>query len=568
MSVKNATIRLTDIIISLILIILAISIVAVGSALLFSEQVFLACMALYILWRLKCGRSVGELNYILSFLVFIVVFYVLKLGMISGNFPISYGVFVLGISVTRFIAGDKKSMEVYRHPFSIVLAIVCIFFYLVSVGLNLSSPETGYLIPGLCLLTVLHLPVLKFNREKSKKLGLIFAAALICTNLFFFFRYTYSARLIKRSSVEKAKGDITAAISNCRKAVLWMPFYGRANYILAGCYNAGGLKQEAISQYQKGMDSDLSDRNIFADTYIELAELYLDDKRWKDVYILLSRLIGLTSEDNIISSMPIQIKNLYDSILFEHKDRKKEAIDKLRKHLNIYGYESDDYSHSRLAKLYWSCGQHDLAISEYKEAINYRQDEVIYQLDLAYLYLMCWKIDKSIYQYSQVLKLDPDSFFALEGYINALLHGGYRADALVMAEQLVGKYPNRAIVHEILSRVYRSNGFYDKAVKEYKIFFKKTPVNSQTLRTMGDYYSDNCQYKQALKTYSKVLKLGPDDTVREIVEMLEQRDNEEYMRENLIDIERHLGNRPYDTSFLKKYWFLKKKIEDSDNKQK
>lgn len=566
MSVKSASITIIDNIINLIFIILAISVIVMGSALLFPEQALLICIALYILLRLKYGRSIPELNYILSFLTFIIIFYSLKFELLSVSFLGFYVAVIFLLLLGRFIL-DRDILKVYRHLLAISLGIMCVFFYLVSAALELNLYRIGYLIPLFCLLVFLLLPIFKLNPERTKRVGLTFAAVLICTGWVFLFRYMYSVHLMNKSLIEKTKGNIKAAIFNCERAISWMPFYDRYHYLLGEYYEAVGSEAEATSEYEKAINLGLRDRRTLANTYAKLAELHLAQKRWKDAHICLSKLSSLKSQD-IISIMSIPMKNLYNSIMFEHEGRKEEAIGKLKDYLALDKYKNDHYSHYRLAKLYQACGEKDLAIYEYNKAIGRAPGEFMYRLDLAYLYFISHEVDRSIYQYSQALKIRPDSFDAMIGYINALLAGSCEADALLIVAELEKKYPHRVETHEILARVYRNNGFHEKALKEYKMVFKKTPVSPHTLKIMGDYYMGNCQYEKALKIYLKVLKLDPNSPIQEIVKMLQNTDYKEIMQRELLSIENRLSQSPQDTYFLRRYWFLKKKIESYNDREK
>ena len=90
-----------------------------------------------------------------------------------------------------------------------------------------------------------------------------------------------------------------------------------------------------------------------------------------------------------------------------------------------------------------------------------------------------------------------------------LFSNGQLGDALDACDDLLNKYPNEAIIHNISGACYGGIGRQDEAIKSYENALKINPNYAQAHNNLGNIYKEQGNLNEAFKSYNFALSIEP-----------------------------------------------------------
>lgn len=121
-------------------------------------------------------------------------------------------------------------------------------------------------------------------------------------------------------------------------------------------------------------------------------------------------------------------------------------------------------SYRLLATIQYTHGYYPDAIQTVQDALSVisdKEDSILFQEKLAYLYLESGSGDEAIAIYRDIAAEQPDRIQFRHGLVNALIVSGYHEEAVLTLKELMEEHPSRVSYQEIL------------AVENYHYFSKK-----------------------------------------------------------------------------------------------
>ncbi len=171
-------------------------------------------------------------------------------------------------------------------------------------------------------------------------------------------------------------------------------------------------------------------------------------------------------------------------------------------------------------------GQHDLAIDDYNETIQFNPDNAEAYGDRGLAYFYKGQYDPAIADYTKSLQLDPNDAIIYSdrglAYDDKGQYGLAIADynkALQMNPNNVGNYNNRGWV-------YMEKGEFGKAIADYGKALELDPKNSNAYANLGEAYEALGQYGKAISYYKKAIGLN---------------DTNEYSRIWIVNSSKHIS---------------------------
>ncbi|MBN2097573.1 MAG: tetratricopeptide repeat protein [Candidatus Omnitrophica bacterium] len=174
----------------------------------------------------------------------------------------------------------------------------------------------------------------------------------------------------------------------------------------------------------------------------------------------------------------------------------------------IYSPDSSE-AHNCLGSLYLKQGKIDLAIEQFKQAVeNGRYNYKSYG-NLASALRQNKQLDLAISVYEQALKLRPDIPGLYNNLGNVYADQGNLTKAQEMFLQALRLYPEFALCRVNLAKVYFDLGKTDLAVQEAQNAIALEPEFSSAHYVLGLIYHKLKQYDLARQSYQRALELNP-----------------------------------------------------------
>jgi serine/threonine protein kinase len=205
-----------------------------------------------------------------------------------------------------------------------------------------------------------------------------------------------------------------------------------------------------------------------------------------------------------------------DMLLFEEEmqgiiaKRRRELAKKKGKEEVPLHLEPDFFVHFDLGVKYQQQGRYDLAIEQYKKALEIEYNYAKTHNNLGSVYFLTKKYDQSIQEYQEAIDIKPD-------YAEAYYNLGLVYETLDKFESAEKNYlmaarfkPDHPQVHKSLGDIYKRLNKYEDAIKEYQRALKVTPDSSALHNRLGNAYFLIKQYEKAVGEYEKALSLKPD----------------------------------------------------------
>ncbi|HXY55265.1 MAG TPA: tetratricopeptide repeat protein [Nitrospirota bacterium] len=141
-------------------------------------------------------------------------------------------------------------------------------------------------------------------------------------------------------------------------------------------------------------------------------------------------------------------------------------------------------------------------------------------------------IDLAIENYRAAINLKPDDVMAHNNLGNAYLNQGRLGEAIEEFHVAVRLKPEAPLTHDNLGYVYFKQGRPDEAIKEYKTALKFAPGIAEIHNNLGYVYFTTGRFDDAAEEFRTALELKPDfPAALDNMKMLHQARNRKPRRE-------------------------------------
>lgn len=219
--------------------------------------------------------------------------------------------------------------------------------------------------------------------------------------------------------------------------------------------------------------------------------------QWKMMSRTVSILIATTMVTGLSYATHKQISIWKDSFVFWNYIIKNEPP-------NI------PFAHNNLGNAYLSRGLADLAIAQYRTAINMKPDfEKVYS-NLGNAYLSKGQIDMAIEHYQAAIRLKPDLAEAYSNLGNAYLSKNQPDMAIAQYNTAVKLKPHYADAYRNLGVAYLSKGQTELAIEHYQTALRLIPHYAEAYFDLGNVYASISQFDKAVQQYRTAVNLTPN----------------------------------------------------------
>lgn len=169
----------------------------------------------------------------------------------------------------------------------------------------------------------------------------------------------------------------------------------------------------------------------------------------------------------------------------------------------------DEFAHTNLAHSYKKAGMIGQALSHYEKAVelNPRSDYVHYNLGL--VYLENGRVAEAIAEQKKALEIDPDSQKAHLSLGMAYLGNGLVDSAIEEYMTAVRLNPYDEKAHNNLGNAYLKKGMFQEAINELEAALKINPQNPAFYLNIGLAYESSGQSDMAIRYYRMFIERSP-----------------------------------------------------------
>jgi tetratricopeptide (TPR) repeat protein len=121
------------------------------------------------------------------------------------------------------------------------------------------------------------------------------------------------------------------------------------------------------------------------------------------------------------------------------------------------------------------------------------------------------RYDEAVQSFNLALRLEPDSFTAIEGLANTLAHQGKNQEAVALYDKVLRIKPNYSPTHISLGLALKALGRTQEAEAQFRQA-TQSPVNTAaSFQSLGKVCFDQGWMEEAVANFTKALRLDPTD---------------------------------------------------------
>lgn len=301
-------------------------------------------------------------------------------------------------------------------------------------------------------------------------------------------------------------GKIKEALSKYKQILEEYPNYDSKNRVLimmGRCYSKLGKDTLAVKNYRKVIDADPDDS--YASQAVSLmGNLFRQRYQYKEA-VLVCKQITQKYPDTLAASMAMYLIPTY--LYYEGKI--EEAIKGYNKFIEEFPtspFRSSAFS--SLVNLYISKRKFDEAETMILRNMKQHPDDTDLMKELASVYQRKGEHDKALELYKSALKTNPDNTDLLKKIGELYVQLGEKQKAIEMWAKIRTGSSNY-YRHQRLASIYKQQGFYEEAIKEYKTAIKLKPKSSYLYTKLAEVYKIQGQTDRMVDVYLDALfKLG------------------------------------------------------------
>ena len=320
---------------------------------------------------------------------------------------------------------------------------------------------------------------------------------------------------IKNSTEKKSINDFTNALyygitgtlmSLFDKASIKMLARNIADDINFTKYKAIGEFFEKINSEKKAYDIylnavDNSKKSI--SLYERMARIAIKKNRYDIAFDCLNNVVVLSDND------PMKVVNVIEFVEQYQTDKVDELVDYYTILANKYPELSKCYY--ELGHLYLKKDEKINALSAFKLALKYDENNPYYQNSLAYAYVQLEQYDSAIELYKKALEANPNDEWTsvVAQALAAIYHQikGNSEAAISMLQNSLLLTKNKSQIHEAIADIYYDIENLDNAIEYYNLALNEDSDNPKIYSRLAMAYWEKDCIEKAIIFYSKAIEL-------------------------------------------------------------
>lgn len=258
-------------------------------------------------------------------------------------------------------------------------------------------------------------------------------------------------------------------------------------------------EKKAYNIYLKAADDSKKSIGL----YERMARIAINKKRYDIAFDCLNNVVILSDND------PIKIVNAIEFIEEHQQDKTDTLIDYYTVLVNKYPEISKCYY--ELGHLYLKKGEKINALSAFKLALKYDNDNPYYENSLAFAYVQLEQFDSAIELYKKALEKNPeDEWSAVVAQALAAIYHQVKGNseaAISMLENSLLLTKNKSQVYEAIADIYYDIENLDNAIDYYSLALKEDSENPKLFSRLAMSYWEKDEIEKAIIFYSKAIEL-------------------------------------------------------------
>ncbi len=273
------------------------------------------------------------------------------------------------------------------------------------------------------------------------------------------------------------------------------------------------VKYKAAGEFYEKMNSDKKAYNLYLNAvdnskksialYERMAKIAIRKNRHDIAYDCINNVVILSNND------PMKIVSAIEYLEEYQKDKIDELIDYYTILANKYPELSKCYY--ELGHLYLKKDEKINALSAFKLALKYDEDNPYYQNSLAYAYVQLEQYDSAIELYKKALEANPNNEWSavVAQALAAIYHQvkGNSEAAISMLENSLLLTKNKSQIYEAIADIYYDTENIDGAIEYYQLALSDDMENPKLFSRLAMTYWEKDCIEKAIIFYSKAIEL-------------------------------------------------------------
>ncbi len=322
---------------------------------------------------------------------------------------------------------------------------------------------------------------------------------------------------IKSTTDKKTPKDIVSALYYGVTGTVLSLFDGASIKMM--CQNIADdlnfVKYKAVGDFYETIKSDKKAYNLYlniADNskrsialYERMARIAIKKNRFDIAFDCLNNAVILSDND------PMKVVNAIEFLERYQNDKTDELIDYYTILANKYPQLSKCYY--ELGHLYLKKEEKINALSAFKLALKYDENNPYYQNSLAYAYVQLEQYDSAIELYKKALDANPnDEWSAVVAQALAAIYHQIKGNseaALSMLQNSLLLTKNKSQIYEAMADVYYDIEDIDNAIEYYQLALNEDINNPKIYSRLAMAFWEKGYIEKAIIYYSKAIELDP-----------------------------------------------------------
>ena len=239
--------------------------------------------------------------------------------------------------------------------------------------------------------------------------------------------------------------------------------------------------------------------------YEKMAHIAIKKNRYDIAFDCLNNVVILSNND------PIKVVNAIEFLEEYQTDKVNELIDYYTILINKYPEFSKCYY--ELGHLYLKKDEKINALSAFKLALKYDENNPYYQNSLAYAYVQLEQYDSAIELYKKALEANPnDEWSAIVAQALAAIYHQVKGNseaAISMLQNSLLLTKNKSQIYEAIADIYYDNNDIDNSIEYYGLALKEDNENPKIFSRLAMAFWEKDMIEKSIIYYSKAIELDP-----------------------------------------------------------
>ena len=320
---------------------------------------------------------------------------------------------------------------------------------------------------------------------------------------------------IKNSTDKKTISDYTGALYYGATGAI-MSLFDKASIKMV-CQNIvddlNFAKYKAIGEFFEKINSEKKAYNLYLSAvdnskksislYERMARIAIKKNRHDIAFDCLNNVVILSNND------PMKVVNAIEYVEEYQADRVNELIDYYTILANKYPELSKCYY--ELGHLYLKKEEKINALSAFKLALKYDDNNPYYQNSLAYAFVQLEQYDSAIELYKKALETNPnDEWSAVVAQALAAIYHQIKGNsdaAISMLENALLLTKNKAQIYEAIADIHYDNEKLENAIEYYQHALREDSENPKLYSRLAMAYWEKDCIEKSIIFYSKAIEL-------------------------------------------------------------